>query len=65
MKFNPKQESSVPVSKYKLLIINEKQLIEELENQAKLGFDIVEILDKQIPNSSSDVTAYKILLRKK
>lgn len=51
--------------KYKILVINEKQLVEELEKQAKFGFEIVEILGQQLPNASSDVTTYKILFRKK
>jgi hypothetical protein len=51
--------------KYKLLIINDKDLVLELERQAKLGFDFVEILEKNVPNSSSDITSYKILLRKR
>jgi hypothetical protein len=49
--------------KYKVLVINDKILVEELERQAKAGFEFCCLLEKNSPNASSDVTAYKILFK--
>ena len=54
----------VPEIRFKLLVIIEKNLIVELESQAKEGYEVVEILNKQGPGPYSDDTSYKILLRK-
>lgn len=49
--------------RYKLLIVSENNLVAELDGQVKLGFELFSILDKINPDSSSDFSGYKILLR--
>lgn len=48
--------------KYRLLIINEKELESDLEFQASQGYQVVEFLKEYGPNASSDITAWKVLL---
>lgn len=49
--------------KYKILVINDCDLVKDLEAQAKLGFEIVEFLDKQEANAYSSQKSWRVLLR--
>lgn len=49
--------------KYKLITIADKDLVPELEKLSRMGFDLVEILEKVLPNASSDFVGWRVLLR--
>lgn len=58
-------KEQLPEISFKLLSINEKDLVKELDSQYKLGYEPIEFLDKKEPGPYSDDRSYKILLRKK
>lgn len=51
--------------KYKILFIIEKDLVNTLEKEAKLGFEPIKWLGENAPNQYSDDRSYKILLVKR
>ena len=51
--------------KYKLLHVADKDLVSTLEKEHKSGYELVEILEKILPNASSDFVGWRILLRKR
>lgn len=51
--------------KYKELTIKAVDLVIELEQQAKLGFEVLEFLYRLTPNADSDFNGWKVLLVKR
>lgn len=54
----------VKTIKYKLIIVNEVDLVKELESQAAIGFEVVEVLGSKSPDAYSNDHSWKVLLRK-
>jgi hypothetical protein len=49
--------------KYQILTISDITLAAELERAARQGFEFVTILEKILPNASSDFVGWRVLLR--
>jgi hypothetical protein len=57
------EESKNRIMKHKILDINEKNLVEELDKQYKLGYELLEVLSHKAPDAYSDGVTWKILFR--
>lgn len=64
-RYVPKMIPENKIPKYKIVVINEKELVDVLEKEFDAGYEPVRWLDAINPNAQSDFKGWKILMGRK